>query len=451
VRLSLFVGLGLAVTALPAAAPKRQPPDVESPPGKTCIDADCHGNYLGRTVLHGPVARGKCDACHRYAGRKHEFEYSVPLESLCTSCHLTRWWPFNHEPYAKGECHRCHDPHGSEHRMLVRSNPAKEHCLECHEPAKILPGPHRHGPAGVGACIVCHEVHGSWHEKLLVQEGKELCRMCHDDTIRQTAAFRHIHEPIEEGKECTACHDSHSSLSPALLKAGTEKACLDCHEKERDRWEGAKYRHGALNSSEGCLDCHAGHGSNISKLLVAGELELCLRCHDQEIVSYDAGKLTDMARLFRQNPVLHGPVARGQCSACHEPHVSSSARLLVEPYPPEFYAPFSEDRYKLCFHCHLRELAVEPETALTRFRDGERNLHFVHVNKPDRGRSCRVCHEVHASRRPFHMREWVPFGPREWKLEIGHAPNEDGGSCAPGCHATKQYRWSPAASPGGSP
>jgi predicted CXXCH cytochrome family protein len=149
-----------------------------------------------------------------------------------------------------------------------------------------------------------------------------------------------------------------------------------------------------------------------------------------------------MAKLFRENPVLHGPVASGNCSSCHNPHRSPNANLLLEPYPPEFYAPFSEDRYRLCFQCHLSDLVLQEKTTLTRFRQGTKNLHFIHVNDPKKGRTCRVCHEVHASKLPFHMREWVPFGPQKWKLEIHYTMSEEGGSCAPGCHQPREYRWS---------
>jgi predicted CXXCH cytochrome family protein len=77
-------------------------------------------------------------------------------------------------------------------------------------------------------------------------------------------------------------------------------------------------------------------------------------------------------------------------------------------------------------------------TGVTRFRDGESNLHYVHVNQ-EKGRTCRACHEVHASKRPFHVRESVPFGSKGWLLEINFEALPDGGRCAPGCHEAKSY------------
>jgi predicted CXXCH cytochrome family protein len=81
---------------------------------------------------------------------------------------------------------------------------------------------------------------------------------------------------------------------------------------------------------------------------------------------------------------------------------------------------------------------------LTNFRNGDKNLHFVHVNQA-KGRTCRACHEVHASKRPFHIREAVPFGDSGWELEINYQRSQDGGSCSPGCHKTRAYSRSEAA------
>ena len=121
----------------------------------------------------------------------------------------------------------------------------------------------------------------------------------------------------------------------------------------------------------------------------------------------------------------------------HDPHGGATFSLLREPYPREFYAPFKLESYGLCFRCHLAETFTTQSTeTLTRFRDGAKNLHFLHVNR-DKGRTCRACHETHASNLPVHMASDVPFG--DWALPIGFEPLTDGGKCAPGCHAPKEY------------
>jgi predicted CXXCH cytochrome family protein len=113
--------------------------------------------------------------------------------------------------------------------------------------------------------------------------------------------------------------------------------------------------------------------------------------------------------------------------------------LLSKAYPPEFYSPFKRKLYDLCFQCHDSNVVLKPDgTGLTGFRDGAKNLHYSHVNK-ETGRTCRACHEVHASKQPFLIRQAVAYGPNGWKLEINYKQTPTGGSCAPGCHKPKTY------------
>ena len=80
------------------------------------------------------------------------------------------------------------------------------------------------------------------------------------------------------------------------------------------------------------------------------------------------------------------------------------------------------------------------ETAtLTNFRDGSRNLHYLHVNKAERGRTCRACHEVHASKQKHQMRDGVPYGSKGLILKINYTKAPFGGTCAKTCHDTKSY------------
>jgi predicted CXXCH cytochrome family protein len=152
-----------------------------------------------------------------------------------------------------------------------------------------------------------------------------------------------------------------------------------------------------------------------------------------------------MAALLEENPDHHGPIRDGGCTACHQPHGSAHPRLLLKEYPAEFYAPFAMERYDLCFSCHVSDLVKDKSgRGLTQFRNGDLNLHWLHVNQ-EKGRTCRACHEVHASQRPFHIRESVPFGSAGWMLAINYTRTEDGGSCLPACHKLRAYdRTTPA-------
>ncbi len=135
---------------------------------------------------------------------------------------------------------------------------------------------------------------------------------------------------------------------------------------------------------------------------------------------------------------MHGPVGQKDCRGCHSIHGSEHFRLLAKEYPPQFYAPFSKDNYELCFSCHPESLVLTRETDnLTNFRNGNLNLHYLHVNKSRRGRTCRSCHATHASNLPKHIRASVPYG--KWELPVGFTKSETGGNCKSGCHLPKDY------------
>jgi predicted CXXCH cytochrome family protein len=145
-----------------------------------------------------------------------------------------------------------------------------------------------------------------------------------------------------------------------------------------------------------------------------------------------------MKQMLASNPERHGPIKNRDCSGCHTPHSSPYYRLLTNDYPKGFYAPYFPSSYALCFQCHESGLAKdEHTTTLTGFRDGDRNLHFLHVNKSSNGRTCRSCHEVHVSASPKFIGQTVPFG--TWKLPIKFAKTDSGGGCEPGCHEAQRY------------
>jgi predicted CXXCH cytochrome family protein len=251
---------------------------------------------------------------------------------------------------------------------------------------------------------------------------------------------------------CTACHDPHASDHAGQLKGGPRALCLGCHNQLAAAIGNAQYVHGAIDEPASCSHCHDGHGTDSPRLLLQGQREECLSCHDRALQTAQGEELKNMAALLAENPDQHGPVRDGDCSACHDPHAGNNFRLLAEKYPADFYAPFAIETYALCFSCHLKEMVLVPfGEGLTGFSrqtaNGPENLHYLHVNKPEKGRTCRACHEVHASRRPAHIRESVPFGANDWPLEINFTKLEDGGRCSPGCHKEQEYH-RPVRSPG---
>ncbi len=101
-------------------------------------------------------------------------------------------------------------------------------------------------------------------------------------------------------------------------------------------------------SEKDCEGCHAfGKGTGLK----LPREKLCLSCH------------TD----FIRGPFVHGPVAVGDCLACHLPHKSENPALLT----------LAKDR--LCENCHQeRRLARR-----------------MHNRVSEHGLSCAQCHDPH--------------------------------------------------------
>jgi hypothetical protein len=106
-------------------------------------------------------------------------------------------------------------------------------------------------------------------------------------------------------------------------------------------------------------------------------------------------------------------------------------------FPHKFYTPYEKGKYSLCFQCHKEALVTVEETrTVTSFRNGEKKLHAFHV-KQKKGRTCRACHDIHASDIEHHLREDVMFG--SYSMPIEYFKTETGGSCMPGCHKERGY------------
>ena len=407
---------------------------------KSCAGEGCHVAITDHKVKHGPVAQGKCTACHQYDEPKlHQFKLADDKNALCKLCHTLKQRTVVHKPVKQGRCQGCHDPHGSDHRYMLVSDPTLGLCVGCHKQEGFVKKKFKHGPVAAGACILCHESHSSLEPKLLVKKPQKLCVTCHTEISGGAEGkHRHAHAPVKEG-DCAACHDPHASDYEYQLRQDTPDLCFSCHEPVKKQLAKSETVHGVVLQPGGCLACHAPHDSALPRLQRASQTTLCLSCHDKPIETEQERTLTDMASLLKDNPQHHGPIREDSCSACHLPHAGNRHNMLVKAYPPEFYAAFSIERYELCFECHRPELVKDKRgRGLTRFRKGDLNLHWLHVNR-EKGRTCRACHEVHASRNPFHMRDAVPFGDRGWMLEIRYEKSDTGGSCSPGCHETQTY------------
>jgi predicted CXXCH cytochrome family protein len=264
------------------------------------------------------------------------------------------------------------------------------------------------------------------------------CIECHDD-FKKLVTLKFKHKPMEV--DCTLCHNPHDSMKVKLLVNDVDALCMTCHDPIKNVVSSCKVHHDAVSSDKKCLNCHNPHASEHEHLLIKSAVDLCMDCHGKDgLKNHDGKLLPNMKTLLAQNPEQHGPVATKECTACHLPHGSDKYCVLNEQYPTGFYSSYDSKLYGLCFQCHEESaFATEKTTTATQFRNGDKNLHFVHVNKAERGRSCRACHEIHASTHKHQIRDAVPYGKSGWMLKLNYNQRADGGSCTGTCHSTRSY------------
>jgi predicted CXXCH cytochrome family protein len=294
-----------------------------------------------------------------------------------------------------------------------------------------------HNPFSEGECSFCHQSKDPKNPGPLKKTVNELCLSCHEDYADALKNRKVKHKPVVQS--CTNCHNAHNSMEKALLLKETGELCLGCHDAVKDD-AGGKVKHAPVTTGKKCLSCHNPHATDVQALLAAKPFDLCVSCHGVDGVKDNEGKEIDnIKKLLDNNSSHHGPIASKDCSACHQPHGGENFRLLTNVYPAAFYAPYNPDNYKLCFGCHNPEIAKTEKTfTLTKFRDGDRNLHYLHINR-EKGRTCRACHEVHASKQAHQIRDGVPYGNSGWILKVNYVQNEHGGTCAKTCHGAKTY------------
>lgn len=358
----------------------------------------------------------------------HHRDHAQSFGLNCADCHQG------------GSCASCHSDasarsesaaarHGVKDRCLSCHN--ETNCASCHDRAERPPFDHavRSGwPLGPHHDkLTCSECHGSPKEFTVPSQS---CHGCHAQTRSRTGTGG----SAEQGG-LARVHESR----PPGSEQPDRMDCLACHSDVARRFEHATTVHGPAAEAAGCRTCHDVNAANSPRPAADRQRELCVKCHDRSLDAGNGRSIVNVSALLGENRNRHGPVREGNCSACHNPHASGNAHLLVRAYTPDFYAPFDLNQYSLCYGCHNKEQVLsESASGLTGFRNKDRNLHWLHVNR-EKGRTCRVCHEVHASNRPFHIRESVPFSGSGWQLPINYEKTDAGGRCAPGCHAPMTY------------
>lgn len=403
----------------------------------SCVTVECHVEYESATYMHRPVSLGICKFCHRSTNiERHEFRLAREGGNLCSVCHWEKEAKVNaHSGLGPSECIICHDPHGTEHRFQLRAARIQDVCTDCHAQLFDTKGV-LHTPVATGPCTVCHDPHEPSAEQGMTSIA-ERCFQCHESTRDGLETLQHIHEPVQSFN-CDLCHDPHGSDNESNLVENVPTLCFGCHEEIRNTVQTAKHPHSIAGEPGGCLTCHTPHASSVRFGLKSDPFTLCQSCHSQDIVTADGETISGTAHQLESKLYLHGPVRQRDCGACHNSHGSDHHRLLFANYTPEFYARFDLENFRLCFSCHpQRGVLTEQTTNLTDFRNGNENLHYLHINKPEKGRTCRACHATHGSDLPKHIADWAKFG--QWEMPIRYEKTATGGSCDSGCHGPRAY------------
>ncbi len=255
---------------------------------------------------------------------------------------------------------------------------AGENCLECH--GELAEGAVVHGALELESCDACHLTTGDGHHFDLADPLVEVCVGCHDDP---RGAEGRLHGPAAAG-ECVACHSPHSARVASLLRDEPPDLCWRCH----------------------------------GRVIEGPELERPIR---------------DIEREIAQAATVHEALEVG-CDLCHLAHGGSQYGLFTEPFPVGPYTVDHEGSYELCFRCHDQEI-LEDDPRVTGFRNGEKNLHQLHVARR-KSRSCALCHSPHGGGDHL-IRESARFG--GWTMPLTYQATPEGGTCAPACHEKRGY------------
>jgi DmsE family decaheme c-type cytochrome len=178
---------------------------------------------------------------------------------------------------------------------------------------------------GADACLACHANQAgfkeSFHARMLAREKgidfQKTCETCHG--------------PGSLHGEAAGDHSNPGFATINNMKGDASATCLQCHnDQKRLHWAGSA--HNSRNLS--CVTCHSVHNPKSAKnqLLMADEKLVCFQCH--------ANVKSELTRNSPM-PVLEGKMT---CSDCHNPHGSSTDKLLA-----------ADSVNQLCFKCHTEK------------------------------------------------------------------------------------------------
>ncbi len=220
--------------------------------------------------------------------------------------------------------------------------------------------------------------------------GSEACATCHEDVVKNFKTATHS-RLMAKGKNaegvgagCESCHGPGSlhvaagggrntAMKQNIINPGkSPQACFQCHIDKQGDFN-LPHTHPVLQGKVTCVDCHNPHKGRAVKgggTNLQGPNETCFKCHTAQRGPF----------VFPHEALREG------CTACHAPHGSVNAKMLVER------------NQNLCLKCHFQQQT----SSGTLLIDG-----VNHATSLVRQGTCwsAGCHEaVHGSQVNLHLR-----------------------------------------------
>ena len=247
----------------------------------------------------------------------------------CATCHADVAKKFAGNPHSKlalthggqgATCESCHGPgrahveSGGDATKILQISKASskvvdQTCLSCHAGAHPDFERSPHGKAGVG-CTSCHSVHQAETEASLLKVAQpKLCFTCHTDI--KPAFSQPFHHRVEEGLlKCTDCHDTHGGAQEKNLRTTADQNAV-CTKCHTENAGPFAYEHPVVKA-EGCIACHSPHGSPNARLLITSNINtLCLQCHSATNTTAFPNAISPLG------PAHNQATQYVSCTSCH--------------------------------------------------------------------------------------------------------------------------------------
>jgi predicted CXXCH cytochrome family protein len=211
------------------------------------------------------------------------------------------------------------------------------------------------------------------------------CVKCHTyesenpDIMEKVEPCLKCHEEIEDSFEkhvkdkegaCVICHKIKQDLTSYNVDLNAVgNPCYFCHKDKIGQFK-QDFIHGPVAGGS-CTICHNAHGSEFEYNLKSSEIVLCSSCHTTVEENWD-------------RKIQHHPFKYGHCGDCHDPHSTNNKWVLVKSSPEVCVGCHKEDGLK-SFHKH--PFNVEPKKELVR------SLKLSSSGQLE----CISCHYPHAS------------------------------------------------------